>query len=197
VSIPLLHQGRAIGAIGISPRTAWHYKLAKELRALRERGVLIIGSGNIVHNLRRLSRQSADSGFDWAVEFDARIKELIDKGDHQGVVDYHRLGPAARLSVPTNEHFLPLLYVLALKDDTDTVTYFNDRLLMGGVSMRSLLIGGDARSAAAERTAAPACEALGRRPGHCVGSPRSRSHRRPRSPSRSARRPTVSSFPRS
>jgi 4,5-DOPA dioxygenase extradiol len=120
---------------------AWHYELAKELRALRERGVLIVGSGNIVHNLRRLSRQSADSGFDWAVEFDARIKELIDKGDHQGVIDYHGLGPAARLSVPTNEHFLPLLYVLALKDNTDAVTYFNDRLLMGGVSMRSLLIG--------------------------------------------------------
>ena len=120
---------------------AWHYELASELRALRQRGVLLIGSGNIVHNLRRLNRQLAGSGFDWAVEFDTGIKELIDRGDHQGIVDYPRFGHAARLSVPTNEHFLPLLYALALRDDTDAVRYFNDRLTMGGVSMRSLLIG--------------------------------------------------------
>ena len=120
---------------------AWHYELARELRPLRERGVLIMGSGNIVHNLRRLNRQLPDSGFDWAVEFDTRITQLVDKGDHRGVVDYPALGAAARLAVPTNEHFLPLLYALALKDDTERVTYFNDRLNMGGISMRSLLIG--------------------------------------------------------
>ena len=120
---------------------AWHYDLAKELRGLRERGVLVIGSGNLVHNLRRLDRRLSDAGFDWAAEFDGRITELIDKGDHRSVVEYERLGPAARLSVPTNEHYLPLLYALALKDDADRVTYFNDRLTMGGISMRSLLIG--------------------------------------------------------
>ena len=120
---------------------AWHYDLAKELRGLRERGVLVIGSGNLVHNLRRLGRRLSDAGFDWAAEFDGRITELIDKGDHRSVVEYERLGPAARLSVPTNEHYLPLLYALALKDDADRVTYFNDRLTMGGISMRSLLIG--------------------------------------------------------
>jgi len=120
---------------------AWHYELARELRPLRERGVLIMGSGNIVHNLRRLSRQLPDSGFDWAVEFDTRIAQLVEKGDHRGIVDYPALGAAARLAVPTNEHFLPLLYALALKDDTEPVTYFNDRLNMGGISMRSLYIG--------------------------------------------------------
>ncbi len=120
---------------------AWHYELARDLRSLRERGVLVIGSGNIVHNLRRLSRQLPDSGFDWAVEFDARIAEMIDKSDHQGVVDYPKLGPSARLSVPTNEHYLPLLYALAMRDDADALTYFNDRLTMGGISMRSLMIG--------------------------------------------------------
>jgi 4,5-DOPA dioxygenase extradiol len=120
---------------------AWHYELAKELKPLRERGVLVVGSGNIVHNLRRLSRQLPDAGFDWAVEFDTRIKDFVDKNDHRGVVEYAALGTAARLAVPTNEHFLPLLYALALKDEADRVTYFNDRLTMGGISMRSLLIG--------------------------------------------------------
>jgi 4,5-DOPA dioxygenase extradiol len=120
---------------------AWHYELAKELRALREQGVLIMGSGNIVHNLRRVSRQHPDAGFDWAIEFDAKVKELIDKGDHRGLIDYSRLGRAAELSVPTNEHYLPLLYALAVKDDREPLVYFNDATTMGSISMRSLLIG--------------------------------------------------------
>jgi len=120
---------------------AWHYELGAELKDLRDRGVLIMGSGNIVHNLRRLSRQRPDAGFEWAIEFDAKIKELIDKGDHRGIVDYPKLGPAAQLSVPTNEHYLPLLYALAAKDGKDAVTYFNDATTMGGISMRSLVIG--------------------------------------------------------
>jgi 4,5-DOPA dioxygenase extradiol len=118
---------------------AWHYELAKEIKALREHGVLIIGSGNIVHNLRLFSRQA--TGFDWAIEFDAAIKELIDKGDHQAIIDYPRLGRAAQLAVPTNEHYLPLLYALALKDSKDPITYFNDATPMGSISMRSLRIG--------------------------------------------------------
>lgn len=120
---------------------AWHYELAQELKVLREHGVLVMGSGNIVHNLGRLSRQHPETGFDWAVEFDARITELIDKGDHRGVVDYAKLGRAAQLSVPTNEHYLPLLYALALKDDKDAIRYFNERTTMGSISMRSVLIG--------------------------------------------------------
>ena len=120
---------------------AWHYELAKELRALRDHGVLVMGSGNIVHNLGRISRRSPDGGFDWAIEFDAQVKELIDKGDHQGLVDYPRLGRAALLSVPTNEHYLPLLYALAVKDEREPIVYFNDATTMGSISMRSLLIG--------------------------------------------------------
>jgi len=119
---------------------AWHYELGRELRGLRDRGVLVLGSGNIVHNLRRVTRQQPASGFDWAVEFDLRVKELIDRGDHRGVVDYEALGAAARLSVPTNEHYLPLLYALAVKDESEAVTYFNDATVMGSISMRSLLI---------------------------------------------------------
>ncbi len=120
---------------------AWHYELARDLRALREHGVLVMGSGNIVHNLRRLSRQYPDTGFDWAIEFDTRVKDLIDKGDHQGIIDYPGLGRAAQLSVPTNEHYLPLLYALAMKDDKEPIRYFNEATTRGSISMRSLLIG--------------------------------------------------------
>jgi 4,5-DOPA dioxygenase extradiol len=120
---------------------AWHYELARELRPLRERGVLIMGSGNIVHNLRRINRQYAETGYDWAVEFDAAVAALIDKGDHQGVIDYPGLGRPAQLAVPTNEHYLPLLYALAVKGDRERVAYFNDGCTMGSISMRSLLIG--------------------------------------------------------
>jgi 4,5-DOPA dioxygenase extradiol len=120
---------------------AWHYDLARELRRLREHGVLIMGSGNIVHNLRRVSRQLPDTGFDWAIEFDASIAELIDKDDHRGVIDYPRLGQPAQLSVPTNEHYLPLLYALGVKDEKEPIVYFNDGTTMGSISMRSLRIG--------------------------------------------------------
>ncbi len=120
---------------------ASHYDLAGELKALRDRGVLIMGSGNIVHNLRRLTRQRPDTGFDWAIEFDAKVKELIDAGDHRSLIDYQKLGPAAQLSVPTDEHYLPLLYALAAKDAKEPVVYFNEATTMGGISMRSLVIG--------------------------------------------------------
>jgi 4,5-DOPA dioxygenase extradiol len=118
---------------------AWHYELARELGPLRDHGVLIIGSGNVVHNLRLLNR--GISAFDWAAEFDSTVKALIDKGDHRALADYGKLGRAAQLSVPTNEHYLPLLYALAAKNDTDTLTYFNEGITMGSISMRSLAIG--------------------------------------------------------
>jgi 4,5-DOPA dioxygenase extradiol len=119
----------------------WHYALAAELRGLRERGVLVMGSGNIVHNLGRLDRGAPRSGFDWAAEFDARIAALVDQGDHRAVVRYEALGRAAALAVPTNEHYLPLLYALGVKHEGEPVAHFNDGLTMGAISMRSLIIG--------------------------------------------------------
>jgi 4,5-DOPA dioxygenase extradiol len=121
---------------------AWHYELAKELAGLRERGVLVMGSGNIVHNLRLLRRQPI--AFDWAVEFDAKVKALIDAGDHQRLVNYPGLGRAAQLAVPTNEHYLPLLYALAVKGEKESIAYFNDATTLGSISMRSLVVGGRA-----------------------------------------------------
>jgi 4,5-DOPA dioxygenase extradiol len=118
---------------------AYHYALGRELKGLRQKGVLIVGSGNMVHNLRQVVWQ--DTAFDWALEFDARIKELIQTGDHDSIIHYQKLGRAARLAVPTNEHYLPLLYVLALQDKRDEVRFFADKVTLGSMSMRSVQIG--------------------------------------------------------
>jgi 4,5-DOPA dioxygenase extradiol len=117
----------------------FHYALGKELSALRRKGVLIIGSGNIVHNLRRMVWQ--DQGYDWALEFDEKMKALILSGDHPSIVHYENLGQAAQLAIPTNEHFLPLLYILGLQDEQDELRFFADRVTLGSMSMRSLWIG--------------------------------------------------------
>jgi 4,5-DOPA dioxygenase extradiol len=117
----------------------FHYELAQQLRSLRNKGVFIIGSGNIVHNLGLMSW--GESAFDWAVEFDERIKQLILSGDHQSIIHYKDLGRMAKLAVPTNEHYLPLLYVLALKDKTEPASFFADKVTMGSISMRSMQVG--------------------------------------------------------
>jgi len=119
---------------------AEHYELGKNLKVLRRRPVLIVGSGNIAHNLRRASREHVDEGFHWAIEFDMKVTELVDQGDHQTLIDYRKLGPAAQLSVPTTEQHLPLFDAPALMELTDPVKYFNDPARMGSISMRSLLI---------------------------------------------------------
>jgi len=117
---------------------SFHYLLGKELKPLRNQGVLIIGSGNIVHNLRMISWK--DEGYDWAIEFDETIKQLILSGDHEAIINYENLGKTSRLSIPTNEHYLPLLYILALQDNREQVRFFTDKVTLGSISMRSLWI---------------------------------------------------------
>jgi len=117
----------------------YHYQLGKELAPLRDKGILIVGSGNMVHNLGRIVWQ--DTAFDWAAQFDAQLKELILSGDHVALVHYQTLGHAAHLSIPTNEHYLPLLYVLALQAQGEQIRFFTDKVTLGSISMRSLLIG--------------------------------------------------------
>ena len=118
---------------------AAHYELGRELRALRKKGVLILGSGNIVHNLREVVWE--DTAYDWALEFDAKMKDLIQSGDHKAMIDYAKLGRAARLSVPTLDHYLPLLYVLGAQDKGDNVGFFADKVTLGSMSMRSVRFG--------------------------------------------------------
>lgn len=114
----------------------YHYELGKELKSLCKRGVLVIGSGNMVHNLGEVVWK--DTAFDWAVEFDDKLKRLISSGEHNFLVNYQNLGPSARLSVPTNEHYLPLLYILGLREKNDDLTFFTEKVTLGSMSMRSL-----------------------------------------------------------
>ncbi len=125
----------------------YHYNLAKELAPLRDQGVLILGSGNMVHNLRRvvlpggdLSNFNQPFALEWAKEADAIFKKLISTESFEALADYQSLGASVQLAVPTPEHYLPMLYALALKTKDETVTYFNDKPLAGSLTMTSLLI---------------------------------------------------------
>ncbi len=119
----------------------YHYDLAKELVALRQKGVLIIGSGNMVHNLRAVDWSKPNQGFDWAQEANEKFKKLILDNDHKQLINYKMLGREVELSIPTPEHYLPLLYALALKSDNEQVVFFNDKSVMGSLSMTSVRIG--------------------------------------------------------
>ena len=124
-------------SIDYSKPPQYHYELAKELRALRDRGVLVLGSGNIVHNLRAIRFESQP--YDWAMEFDDAMARLISDGNDQGVVDFMDLGTVSKLAHPTHDHFLPLLYALGLRSERDEVEYFNDAFDLSSVSMRSIV----------------------------------------------------------
>jgi 4,5-DOPA dioxygenase extradiol len=119
----------------------FHYDLAKELTSLRSKGVLIIGSGNMVHNLRAVDWSKPNQGFDWAQEANEKFKKLIVENDHQQLINYKNLGREVELSVPTPEHYLPLLYALALKTENEEVSFFNDKCVMGSLNMTSVRIG--------------------------------------------------------
>ncbi len=113
--------------------------LIAELQFLRQHGVLFIGSGNIIHNLRMINWEDK-TPFSWAVDFDAQVKGLIEKRDVQSLAHYHRLGSAAQYSIPTDEHYRPMLGALALASDQDTLHFFNEEILMGSVGMRSFVL---------------------------------------------------------
>lgn len=119
----------------------WHYELAKELAVLRTKGILIIGSGNMVHNLRMLNWRNPDESYDWAEEAHSTFTTLIQNGDHQKLINYNALGKSAALAIPTPEHFLPLLYTLGLKEKNDPVRFFNDKTVLGSIAMTSVQIG--------------------------------------------------------
>ena len=122
----------------------YHYDLARELSPLRKTGVLIIGSGNMVHNLGLVDRGKIDEpgfGYDWAIEANDQIRNFILSNDHKPLIDYKSQGRAFNLAIPTPEHFLPLLYALALKEENETVSLFNDKAVAGSLSMTSIIIG--------------------------------------------------------
>ncbi|HEY8387795.1 MAG TPA: class III extradiol ring-cleavage dioxygenase, partial [Parasegetibacter sp.] len=131
-------------SIDYSKAPQFHYDLGKELYSLRKKGVLIIGSGNMVHNLRMVAwdrLNDAEYGYDWAITMNETFKTLIRNGDHKPLINYSSLGREAMLAIPTPEHYLPLLYTLALKSAKDKVSFFNDKPVAGSLTMTSVKLG--------------------------------------------------------
>lgn len=131
-------------SIDYTKNPQWHYDLAKELYSLRKKGVLILGSGNMVHNLRMVAWDKLDApeyGYDWALHMNSKFKELIGNNDHRQLINYSALGKEAMLSIPTPEHYLPLLYTLGLKNEKEQVSFFNDKAVGGSLTMTSVKVG--------------------------------------------------------
>ena len=119
----------------------YHYKLASELKTLRENGVLIIGSGNIVHNLGILDRNTDAKPFDWAVKFDHQVKQRLLKRDHEALINYENFGEAALLGVPSLDHYLPMIYAVSLQQKDEPLRFIHEGFQNGSVSMRAFQIG--------------------------------------------------------
>jgi len=122
----------------------YHYDLAKELYALRKKGVLIMGSGNMVHNLRMVAWDKLNDpeyGFDWAININNKFKSLIQDGNHKPLINYSELGKEALMAIPTPEHYLPLIYTLGVKSANDSVNFFNDKAVGGSLTMTSVKLG--------------------------------------------------------
>jgi 4,5-DOPA dioxygenase extradiol len=119
----------------------YHFDLAKQLQSLRKKGVLIIGSGNMVHNLGMVAwdkLQESEYGFDWAIEMNQIFKEKISNRDFQSLIQYEKLNAVAKLAIPTPDHYYPLLYTLALQDNQDEISFFNDKAVGGSLTMTSV-----------------------------------------------------------
>jgi 4,5-DOPA dioxygenase extradiol len=122
----------------------YHFDLAKRLNKLRDKGILIIGSGNIVHNLRLIDWRNINTvgaGWDWAIEARDKTNQWLLDGNFRKIIDYHKQGTSLQHAVPSPDHYLPLLYSLGLKDQAESLDLFNDELIGGSLSMTSVRIG--------------------------------------------------------
>lgn len=121
---------------------SYHYELAKELSKLRNKGVLIVASGNVVHNLGAIKwGEQNPKPYDWAIEFDTMVKKSVEDNNFQALVDYQKMGNVASMAHPSNDHYLPLLYAMGLRDPKEKFSFFNDSFDMGSLSMRSMIFG--------------------------------------------------------
>ena len=128
-------------SIDATQPAAFHYELGKHLLPLRDEGVLVIGSGNVVHNLRIMNWGNQGAAFDWAVRFNDRVRELLKSSDHSPLLAYERLGQDARLAIPTPEHYLPLLYCLGMQRADDAVAFRVDGIEHGSIGMLAVTLG--------------------------------------------------------
>ena len=120
---------------------AFHYELGQRLAPLRDEGVFIVGSGNVVHNLRVIQRDSDAPACDWAVRFNDAVRDHLSRRDHQPLLDYERMGEDARLSIPTPEHYLPLMYIIGLQGEAEPMTVAVDGIQNASISMLSVVVG--------------------------------------------------------
>lgn len=130
-------------SIDYSKPASYHFELAKKLHSLRDKGILIIGSGNIVHNLRMVDFRNIDKddyGYDWAREARQTINILLLDGDYKPLFDYNSKGRAVQLAIPTPDHYLPLMYTLGLQQKGESLQLFNDKMVGGSISMTSVKI---------------------------------------------------------
>ncbi len=131
-------------SIDYTQSAQYHFDLAKQLQDLRNKGVLIIGSGNIVHNLRLVdfaNFHKDNYGFDWAIEAREFVNNKLINGDYTSLINYTNQSKALQLAIPSPDHYLPLIYNLALQDKKDNLSLFNDKLLAGSLSMTSVKLG--------------------------------------------------------
>lgn len=131
-------------SIDFTQNPAHHFSLASELRFLREKGVMIVGSGNMVHNLQMVQWNKLDAeeyGYDWAYAMNEKFKQLIRHGENEKLIKYDSLGPEAELAIPTPDHYIPLLYAIANREKKDEIMFFNDTAIGGSITMTSVLIG--------------------------------------------------------
>jgi len=115
----------------------FHYDLGQRLAPLRDDGVLILGLGNVVHNLELIQWGGTGVPPPWATQFNDAVREHVEHAEHSPLIDYARLGEPARLSVPTPEHYLPLLYVVGAQRPDDRVAIVTDGIELGSISMLS------------------------------------------------------------
>ncbi len=131
-------------SIDYTKSAQYHYNLATELYALRKKGVLIIGSGNMVHNLGMVAWDKLNEtsyGYDWALQMNDQFKQLIASGDNASLIHYEKLGSAGKLAIPTPDHYFPLIYTLGLKGKKDNTSFFNDKAVGGSLTMTSVKFG--------------------------------------------------------
>jgi len=119
---------------------SFHFELGKKLASLRSKGILLIGSGNIVHNLREMEYDEQAEPFDWAVEFDQFVRDSIIKKNFAALIDYQSIGNLAARAIPTNEHYLPMLYILGMMDEDEKAISIHESIQNASVSMRSFRI---------------------------------------------------------
>ena len=131
-------------SIDYTKSAQYHFELTEKLSKLRDKGILIIGSGNIIHNLRLIDWRNINTvgaGWDWAIEARAKTNEWIMDGNYQNLINFEKQGTALQNAVPTPDHYLPLIYTLGLKKKTEEISLFNDELIGGSLSMTSVRIG--------------------------------------------------------